>query len=279
MSVQRRRRRVGALLATIFLVAAGLAGAPTPARASGGSVDLLYAGSLLNLVQQRLGPAFTRATGDAVNGYPDGSDALVSTIKGGTQRADVLLAAAPSADRRLMGPANGDWISRYRVIGTSPLVLAYDPASRFASALRHEPWYRVVGRPGFRLGRTDPLTDPKGVLARHALADAARRFRVPTLATLARNDATVFPEATLVGRLQAGQLDAGFFYLVEVRSAHLTSVPLTGEKLAATFTVALVRNAPDPRAARAFVAFLETSKARALLAQAGIRPAARAPHA
>ena len=47
----------------------------------------------------------------------------------------------------------------------SPLVLGYNPSSKFAQALRTKPWYDVIDQPGFLIGRTDPTTDPKGVLA------------------------------------------------------------------------------------------------------------------
>jgi len=238
------RRRLRATLGGALVAAAVALPGAGVARAASGPVDVLYAGSLLDLVQQHLGPAFTQATGYSVQGYSAGSDALANEIKGGTQVGDVFLSASPSADAKLIGKANGSWVSDYAAFGTSALVLAYNPASRFASALRTTPWYTVVDRPGFRLGRTDPATDPKGALTVEALTGAALSFDQPKLLAIAKSSANVFPETTLVGRLQAGQLDAGFFYLVEARSAHLATVSLTGVKLAATYTVAVLNRAP-----------------------------------
>ena len=268
--VANSRRRV---LVALALAPLALGVASSPARASGsGPVDVLYAGSLLDLMQNQIGPAFHRATGYSVNGFANGSSALVTEIKGGTEVADVFLSASPSADRVLEGSANGNWVSSYRTIGHSALVLGYNPASTYAATLRSQPWYDVVGRAGFLLGRTDPATDPKGVLAVTALRSAARRFHRPHLAALAKSSANVFTETSLVGELDAGQLDAGFFYAVEASAAHLRTVRLVGTNLAATYTVALVNRAPHAAAARAFIAFLMSAEGRRILASHGITP-------
>lgn len=271
------RGRSLALVVAGVLVVATFAGltlrrGPDSAPPRSGPVDVLYAGSLLTVVQQVIGPAFHRATGYSVQGIADGSSALTSQIKGGTEVADVFVSASPSADRALEGTANGNWVSSFAVIGTSPLVLGYNPASSFASALVRQPWYDVVDQPGFLLGRTDPSTDPKGMLAVTALDHAARRYHRPALAALARSATNVFAETSLVGELQAGQLDAGFFYGVEASAAHLRTVTLGGVALGATYTVAVVNRAPHARAARAFRAFLLGPQGRAILRRHGIVP-------
>ena len=246
------------------------AGAAAPRHS--GSVDVLYAGSLLDLMQQTIEPAFHRATGYSVVGIANGSNALANEIKGGTEVADVFISAAPSANTTLEGPANGNWISGYREFGRSPLVLGYNPSSRFARWLRTDPWFDVVGDPGFLLGRTDPATDPKGVLAVDALTGVALSFDRPALGVLATSTSNVFTETSLVGELQAGQLDAGFFYGVESSAAHLHTVPLVGTGLHATYTIALLKRSPHPNAARAFLAFLLSPEGRKLISRHGIAP-------
>jgi molybdate/tungstate transport system substrate-binding protein len=77
----------------------------------------------------------------------------------------------------------------------------------------------VITEPGFLLGPTDPKTDPKGALTATALKDAAETYDDPKLAAIATSTSNVFPEETLVGRLQAGQLDAGFFYTSQTTPA------------------------------------------------------------
>jgi ABC-type molybdate transport system substrate-binding protein len=147
------------LLCVVASVGTDVAGAST--RGSG-SVDVLYAGSFEDLMQQVVGPAFTRATGYSVNGYSDGSDALASEIRGKSEVGDVFISASPTVNDTLEGSTNGSWVSWYAGFATSPLVLGYNPSSKFAAALKSKPWYEVVGQPGFLLGRTDPTTDPKG---------------------------------------------------------------------------------------------------------------------
>ncbi len=281
----RRPRGRFARSAVAGLLAIGLAACSSPAGSSpsgsssssgaaaghhGQPVDVLYAGSLTHLMEVSIGPAFERASGDTFVGFAGGSDGLASEIRGGTQVADVFVSAAPSADRSLEGPAHGSWVSWYAAFATSPLVLGYNPASRFAASLRTHPWYDVVTRSGFLLGRTDPRIDPKGVLAVTALDQTATVRHLPQLARLTTSTAGVFPEQTLVGRLQAGQLDAGFFYKVEAVAAGIPTVPLTGVHLGATFTVTVVDRAPHAAAAASFVRFLLGRRGQALLRDAGM---------
>ena len=257
------------LLCVVAAAGNDVAGAST--RGSG-PVDVLYAGSLEDLMQQVVGPAFTKATGYSVNGFSGGSDALASEIRGKTEVGDVFISASPTVNNTLEGSANGSWVSWYAGFATSPLVLGYNPSSKFAAALKSKPWYEVVGQPGFLLGRTDPTTDPKGVLAVEALDKAARAHHLSGLATVATSSANVFPETSLVGELQAGQLDAGFFYGVEASAAHLKTVPLAGIHLSAQYTITVLNRAPHAAAARAFVAFLLGKSGQAILKRNGLVP-------
>ena len=238
---------------------------------------MLYAGSLLDLMQQQIGPAFHKATGYTVDGVSAGSSALATEIKGGTQVGDVFISASPTADNSLMGQANGNWVTSYQLFGRSPLLLAYNPSSNFASMLRTQPWYNVVTDSGFLLGRTDPATDPKGVLAVDALTGVALSYNVPQLASLATSTSNVFAETSLVGELQAGQLDAGFFYGVEAKAAKLSTVPLVGTGLYAKYTVALLNQAPHGAAAQAFISFLLGKQGRKILTANGVAPIVPAP--
>ena len=151
-------------------------------------------------------------------------------------------------------------------------MLGYNRSSSFATSLRTQPWYNVVTESGFLLGRTDPATDPKGVLAVDALTGVALSYNIPPLATLAASTSNVFAETSLVGELQAGQLDAGFFYGVEASAAHLRTVPLVGTGLYAKYTVALLKNAPHTAPAKAFISFLLSTKGRKILKSNGVAP-------
>lgn len=255
-------------VASVLLVCAS----PGAASAGSGPVDVLYAGSLLDLMQQQVGPAFNEATGYTVDGFSAGSDALASEIKGQTQVGDVFISASPAVNTSLEGSANGDWVSWYAQFASSALLLGYNPSSKFAHALKTKPWYEALDEPGIRVGRTDPATDPKGVLAIEALDQAAKQHKLPALKAIATSTTDVFPETALVGELQAGQLDAGFFYGVEAAASDIKTVPLTGTHLSAQYTITILSRAPHEEAALAFVKFMLSKAGQKILKKNGLTP-------
>jgi len=221
------------------------------------------------MMQNQVGPGFQQATGYSVTGFSAGSKDLAAEIKGKVHQGDVFISASPKVNASLEGASNGNWVSWYATYATSALVIGYNPNSKFASDLKSKPWYEVITEPGFKLGFTDPATDPKGVLAAQALTDTATSKNLPALKTIATDKNDLFPEETLVGRLQSGQLDAGFFYTAEANAAKIPTVPLTGEDLKATYTVTILNNAPHEPAAEAFITYLLGPGGQAFLKQDG----------
>jgi molybdate/tungstate transport system substrate-binding protein len=239
---------------------AGSTSGSTSPTSSPGTARVLYAGSLANLMEHDLGPAFQKATGGTFQGTGAGSTQLVSEIKGKTTLADVFISASTDANNGLIGADNGDWESWYGTFATAPLVIGYNPASKFAADLRTKPWYQVITEPGFRMGSTDPKLDPKGALAAKALTQAKVNPGVVSL----------FPEEQLIGRLQAGQLDAGFFYSSEAAEQGIPTVGLGTIKLQATYTATVLNRAPDQTAAISFVQYLLGPDGQALLRKHGL---------
>lgn len=273
MFTARRARITSAAAFGLALVALW---AVTPAARAAGDVEVLYAGSLVNLMERSVGPAFDRATGDHFRGYAAGSKLLAHQIKGRLRRADVFISAAPAVNRTLMGEANGAWVQWYVTFADSPLVLGYNPKSRYAAQLESGRWYRALMQPGIRIGRTDPRLDPKGARTLALMRAAAAFYHMPGLAQrvlgAAENPAQVLPEQTLIGRLQSGQLDVGFFYSTETTEAGIPTVRLpAGITPRARYTLAIVRGAPDPRAAQQFAAFLLGPAGRALMGRNGLK--------
>jgi molybdate/tungstate transport system substrate-binding protein len=239
----------------------------TPAR---GPVDVLYAGSLVDLMLNQVGPGFQAATGDTLEGTSGDSGSLANEIKGKVLAGDVFISASPTKNALLEGAANGGFVTWYASFAQSSLVIGYNPKGRFAAQLRSQPWYDVVDQSGFLLGRTDPATDPKGQLAVKALDAAAGSHSRPALAGLATSPGNVYAENTLVGRLQAGQLDAGFFYAVEANGAGIPTVSLPGSTLAAHYTITILSNAAHRPEAKAFVEYLLARQGVAELTGAGL---------
>jgi molybdate/tungstate transport system substrate-binding protein len=277
-SARARSRLSAAGIACVAAVTLGTTAAstapalPAAMTASRGSVSTLFAGSLAAYMEASIGPAFQRADGYALEGFTGGSTELANEIRGGVRRGDVFVSASATADRSLQGAANGAWVSWYATFVASPLVLAYNPQSSVGSELRRGvPWYRVLTRSGIRVGRTDPKLDPKGILTIEAIAAASKRLHYPALAH-AQPSFEVFPEASLVGRLQSGQLDAGFFYAVEAKTARLTSVPLTPVYKYANYTVTILNRAPNVSGAVALLRYLLSSARSNSLQRNGLNP-------
>lgn len=197
---------------------------------------VLYAGSLVALMEHDLGPAFAKTAGGmTVQGRAGGSVALAHMILDGLQTPDVFISADPVVNRLLQRTGSGPSAPWFFTFASTTMVLAYSPASRFAPAFRdaaagHRAWYEVLSSPGLRLGRTDPRLDPKGYRTILTLELAERLYHraglVKSLLGAPENPAQTFPEEALVGRLESGQLDAGFFYLTEVKEQKLPYVTL-----------------------------------------------------
>ena len=262
-----------------LLLAAGVALAPAIGRAA--DLSVLYAGSLTNLMEHGVGPAFSNQSNNSFRGFAAGSNALANQIKGKLRQADVFISASPKVNEVLMGAANQDWVSWYVTFAQSPLVIGFNPSSRFAAELKTKPWYEVLREPGLHLGRTDPKLDPKGALTVQLLDHAEQLYHQPGLAADVlggeENPAQVLPEENLVGRLQSGELDVGFFYSTETADLHIAAISLPAEvALSAHYTVTVLRDAPHPAAAAQFVDFLISPAGKAIMQEHGldtVRPA------
>ncbi len=235
------------------------AGGSSSATAGHGTVKVLYAGSLTNLMEKHLGPAFENATGDTFQGYAAGSTALAKQITGKVRRGDVFVSASPKADH-----AAGHFVRWYATFATAPVVIGYNPKSRYAADFKAKPWYDVVTEPGVTVGRTDPKLDPKGKKTVAAVDEAARKLHRPALKR-ALSSFPVFPEQTLVGRLQSGQIDAGFFYSIEAKAIGLPTVSVKPASQRAVYTVTVLSGAPDKAGAKAFVRYLLGRNGTAML--------------
>jgi molybdate/tungstate transport system substrate-binding protein len=262
-SVVQTARRFAklSLLSGVGLLAAGLSLLLAPPASAAGKVNVLYAGSLVNLMEHGVGPAFDKASGDTFQGYAGGSSGLANQIKGKLRQGDVFVSASPKVNDGLIGAANGDWVSWYTTFAQSPVVIGYNASSKFAADLKSKPWYQVLQEPGIKIGRTDPKLDPKGALTVTLMQQAEAFYKSPGLSEkiigAPDNSAQVLPEETLVGRLQSGQLDVGFFYSTESADVKIPVITLPPEITPkAVYAVTILHNAPNADGADKFVAFL-----------------------
>jgi molybdate/tungstate transport system substrate-binding protein len=189
-------------------------------------------------MEKQVSPAFKQATGYTFQGEGKGSTALANEIKGKLRTPDIFISADPRVNTTLEGSANGNYVSWYVTMARTELVLGYSPKSKYAADFQAaangtKPWYQVLQEQGVRLGRTDPLLDPKGYNTLFLFQLAERYYNQPGLSQkiLGGNENTsqVFPEEELVARLGSGQLDAGIFYLNEVKQANIPYISLPAQ--------------------------------------------------
>jgi molybdate/tungstate transport system substrate-binding protein len=260
----RRRNALGRALQLAALI---LALFMTSKAFAQQTITVLYAGSLVGLMERGVAPAFKQQTGDGFHGHAAGSQEIAKQVKEGILRGDVFISADPKVNALLSGATNEDRVKWYVTFAESPLVLGVSPSSRFAKDLTGKSWNEVLMQPGIKIGRTDPAKDPKGALTVEFLKKADK----PELATSVLEHSSVLPEEALAQKIKTGELDVGFFYSVETTDAGLMAVDLpAGITPKAVYTVTILQNAPEPDGAQKFVSFLLGSKGSALLTEHGL---------
>jgi len=200
-----------------------------------------FAGSLLALDNEVIGPAFERATGYGYTGRGGGSIGLAHEIAAGEIAPDVFesVGASPIS---VLEPRFTTWSVQ---LASSPLVIAYNPHSPYASifhavASGRAPLsdaFEAMASKGFLLGRTNPATDPQGQAFVMMMELAQSYLHLPA-GTLERilgtgivrgeggNESQIFSETSLDAHLQAGQLDAASAFLSQAVELHLDYLTL-----------------------------------------------------
>ena len=211
-----------------------LAGCGGPAAAPKPSVNVAYAGSLGPVMDLGVGPAFQRATRVTYQGRGAGSFGLAREIAAHAIAADVFysIGVKPIQDLR----ARHMWAACF---ASAPLVMVYNPKSRFAPALAAiaqgrqpiQSLFSVLAEPGFKLGRTNPATDPQGQAFYLMVMLAQELYHLPanTVSTVLGtpdNPHQVLSETSVVTQVQAGTIDAASAFLPEAKSRHLPYVAL-----------------------------------------------------
>lgn len=251
-------------LGALFVVLAAFGG-PARTQAAGATVRVVYPDGLADVMQNDIAPAFEKATGNQFAGDHAPSMKLASEIREGARAVDVLICASPQANLQLMGLSQGDWVDWYVMFMQSPLVVGYDPASKFAAKLKTSPWYQVAAESGFRLGLTDPKKDAKGRLTAKAIQRAVKNYEQDGLDKNMAANSRIVPAQDALRRLRSHELDAAFFYKSEAAAAGIPSVPVNGGNISTTYTITILNRAPNPGPASAFAAFLVGKEGQKIL--------------
>lgn len=267
--------RLSAFAAALTLAAGTAAHGSAATRV----VKVLYAGSLVTPME---GPvkAALQTEGIDFQGEPGGSKELANLIRAGVRSPDVFI----SVDPKIVAGLGNRVASQTTFAGTS-LGVAWAPHSRFASLFESvqagsTTLRLALQRPGLKIGRTDPQLDPKGVYTIEGMTIWLGSDATHQILGDAENPAQIFPEQDLLARIDTGQVDVGFFYRTEAIARGYQFIPLPGAAALTdriTYTLAVMKNAPDPDAAQAFEQFILTGKGREILERAGLTYRAASP--
>jgi len=200
-----------------------------------GTANVAYAGSLQLLDDKTVGPGFEKATGFSYEGRGGGSIGLSNEIAAGEITPNVFESVGAGPIQPLM-PKLTSW---YVQLASSPIVVAYNPKTRFGSRLAaiakgQKPiadLFSLMEQPGFLLGRTNPRTDPQGQAFYEMVELAQSQLHLPA-GTVTKvlgsidNPSQVFAETALESRLQSGQLDAASAFLSQAIQLHLPYITL-----------------------------------------------------
>ena len=261
-------------------------------------LDVAYAGSMGSVMEGTLRKTVAASLKLDLHGRGQGANALSQLIASGSITPDVFIPITESPMRTVFQARKA---SSAQPIARTEMVIAYSPKSHFASKLDaaargEQSWWKVLQEPGFRFGRSDPAADPQGRNIIFTMMLAAKLYREPDLVKKVLGDIInkqqINMEASVQSRMQSGELDAASAYKIQPGPFHLPYIKLPAEinlggvDVHATnpdirltlgdktyvpepliYYAAVLTAARNPKAAAAFVAWLQGPEARTLLRQ------------
>jgi molybdate/tungstate transport system substrate-binding protein len=276
-------------------VCAAALGGTRLAGAENRVLNVAYAGSMSSMMEGPIKSAVASALHLEMRGRAQGSSALAQLIVGGNLHPDVFLPVTPGPMQLVLkaGKAHSAL-----PIARTEMVIAYSPRSRFAArfdaaAKGRDQWWRILQEPGFRFGRTDPVTDPQGRNIFFAMMLAAKIYKAPDLVekTLGPiiNEKQIFTEPSVQARLQSGELDAASAYKIQPGPFNIPYISLPAEVNLSSqdihanhpelslsiggktyfpepliYFAAALTDAPSPSAAAAFVQWLKSAESQSI---------------
>lgn len=259
------------------------------------ALDVAYAGSMGSMMEGPIKSAAATSLHLEMHGRAQGSSALAQLIVGGSIRPDVFISVTPGPMQTALKAGKA---ASAQPVAHTEMVIAYSPKSRFAARLDaaaqgKEEWWKILQEPGFRFGRTDPLTDPQGRNIVFTMMLAARMYRQSDLVEKvlgpAINEKQIFTEPSVQARLQSGELDAASAYKIQPGPFNIPflSLPreinLGGQKVhdenpdvtlavggktyvpePLIYYAAALKDAPNAKGAAAFTAWLRSDEALAI---------------
>ncbi len=196
-----------------FLISFGAL--PTLKSNSNGVVDVLYAGSLIPVMETSLGPSFSDLE-LKFNGEGHGAVQNANMVLDGQRFPDVFISSGITPIEMLIDN-DSPLASWFLTFASDEMVIAYHPDSDFVVEFERArqgiiPWYTVLSIPEVKFMRTDPEMNPKGyyMIITAKLADIFYSNTSISQIILRgeRNPLQLQPEETLMTLLETGEIDA-----------------------------------------------------------------------
>jgi molybdate/tungstate transport system substrate-binding protein len=217
-----------------------------------------------------------------------GSTKMARMISELHKPADIMASADFNVIDKTLIPEYAEWNIRF---ATNQLVLCYTDKSRFANQITADNWYEILEIKGVIWGHSDPNLDPCGYRSLMVLQLAEKYYKLPGLhdqLIANRPEKNVRPKSVeLVSLLKTGNMDYAWEYLSVAVQQGLkyimlpdeinlgnykmdefykqATVRVTGKKpgtwitrtgKSCTYGITILKSAPNPEAAEAFMAYL-----------------------
>lgn len=272
------------------------------------SLRVTYAGSMGVVMDKALGPAFAKSENLSYQGQGQGAYAMAHLLASKKVVADVFVSITPGPmdilKKEGLIDAAEPVASTRMVIAYNPKGKFGDAFKSAGDKDAKTAWWSILKTPGLKFGRTDPIGDPQGQNIIFTMLLAEKYYNQPGLEQAVLGDVMntdqVFMEGSMLTRLEAGQVDAASGYESAVISSKVPYVALPDEINLSnptlskqwydtvSFTVkgkdgkdqvlrpqplvfyaAVMKNAPNPDAAKKFVTFMQGADGQALFAENG----------
>jgi molybdate/tungstate transport system substrate-binding protein len=273
-----------------------------------GNVTVLMAASLADFFKKAQAEFTNQQPKVTIQIQPGASGGLIRQITDLNKEADVIAVADRSLVPKFLLPKYIDWSIDFV---TEQIVIIVGEHAKYADEITAANWPHILLRPDVQYGISDPELAPVGYRSLMVWQLAEAHYKQPKLYDQLR---TKLPKnnirnnaVALLTLVKNGELDYIFDYASLAKQQNLRAIVLPGEinmgnlqfadryaTVSATipgkepgtttqfkgelivYSVAMLKNAKNPKAAEAFVGFLVGPRGRQLMAEAGMTPMAPA---
>ncbi len=291
-------RHLPIILVAIIIALAGGCGKKGPSR-SEKELVIFHAGSL-SIPFRDISKAFNELHPDiTIKAETAGSRSCARKISDLKKQCDVMASADYKVIANLLMPEYAGFNIQF---ATNEMAIAYTPKSRFAGRITAGNWHEILLKENVAIGRADPDLDPCGYRTVMAFQLAQKHYNIPGFAEkMMAKDKYIRPKETdLLALLEAGEIDYVFIYRsvasqhglkilllpdrINLKSPEMkefyntAKVKVSGKKPgqfiirsgeAMIYSVTICKDAPNPKVAADYVAFLLSPKGWAIMERNG----------